>query len=237
MGHQRRPNEGRRDYLGAPEGLKQLEKEIDHAARTKRWITLDELTLRQMVRDGWAPSAQERAQLLRKALHEDDVSVIKELLQNGADPNATYYGTNMTPLMIAQSSGAARALLDAGANPSARTERGVTALRQAVHFAPDLTQVLLKAGLPADQQDADGSLLEAACVGNAGAVKLLLWSAIWSSWPMASQSRGSDQARDYRSLRRGCWRTAPGRANSVSSSGLIAPASRSRRSARRTFSE
>jgi hypothetical protein len=35
------------DYVGAPEPLHQLEKEIDEAARTKRWIFLDQATLRQ----------------------------------------------------------------------------------------------------------------------------------------------------------------------------------------------
>ncbi len=164
------------DYLGAPEGLKQLEKQIDETARTKRWITLDESTVREMVRTGWTPSAQERAELLRKAVQDDDVSVIKALLENGADPNAAYYGTNMTPLMMVRSAAAARALLEAGANPLARTDRGVTPLMRAAHFAPELAEVLLKAGIPGDQLDADGrtALLQAACVGNAGVVKLLL---------------------------------------------------------------
>jgi len=35
------------DYVGAPEPLHQLEKEIDEAARTRRWIFLDQATLRQ----------------------------------------------------------------------------------------------------------------------------------------------------------------------------------------------
>lgn len=164
------------DYVGAPESLKELEKQIDETAGTKRWISLDEPTLRQMVRDGWTPSAADRAELLRKALQEDDVAVIKALLENGADPNGSYYGTNTTPLMMIRSAAAARALLDAGANPAARTERGVTALMQAVHFAPDLAEALLKAGIPPDQEDADGrtALFLAACAGNAGVVKLLL---------------------------------------------------------------
>ena len=32
------------DYLGAPDGLAQFEREIDEAARTRRWIFLDEET-------------------------------------------------------------------------------------------------------------------------------------------------------------------------------------------------
>ena len=41
------------DYFGAPEALKQLERQIDEAAGTKRWILLDAPTLEQLVRDGW----------------------------------------------------------------------------------------------------------------------------------------------------------------------------------------
>jgi hypothetical protein len=164
------------DYIGAPEGLRQLEKQIDDTARTKHWITLDEPTLREMVRAGWTPSAQEGAELLRKALQEDNVSVIKALLENGVDPNGTNYGTNMTPLLIVQSAAAAGALLEAGANPSVRTQRGVTPLIHAPQFAPELTEVLLKTGIPADQQDVDGrtALLQASCLGNARVVKILL---------------------------------------------------------------
>ena len=198
------------DYLGAPESLKQLEKQIDETARTKRWISLDEPTLRQMMRTGWSPSAQERAELLRKALRDDDVAVIRALLESGADPNGTYYGGNTSPLMMVQSAAAARALLDAGANPSVRAERGVTALMRAVNYAPDLTEVLLKAGIPADQQDADGrtALLDAACVGNAGVVKLLLargadptrHSATESPLECARQMKGYEQTYPQRLL-------------------------------------
>lgn len=44
------------DYIGAPESLKQLEKQIDETARTKRWVKLDESTFRQLIRGGWSPS-------------------------------------------------------------------------------------------------------------------------------------------------------------------------------------
>ena len=163
------------DYLGAPASLRQLEQQIDRTARTKQWISLDETTLRQMLSEGWSPSVDERAELLRKALQDDDAGVIKALLANGADPNRQYYGTT-TPLMMAQSAAAAKVLLEAGANPLTRTARGKTALMYAVHFAPDLSETLLQAGVPPDDADIylTTPLYEAACVGNAGVVKLLL---------------------------------------------------------------
>jgi hypothetical protein len=163
------------DYFGAPASLRQLEQQIDRTARTKQWISLDEATFRQMLSEGWSPSVDERAELLRKALQDDDAGVIKALLANGADPNRQYYGTT-TPLMMAQSAAAARVLLEAGANPLTRTARGVTALMYAVHFAPDLAETLLQAGAPPDDVDLYGTtpLYKAACAGNAGVVKLLL---------------------------------------------------------------
>jgi hypothetical protein len=165
------------DYVGAPRGLKELEQQIDETARTKRWIRLDEPTLRQLVLEGWSPSVEERAELLRKALQHDEVGVVKALIQIGADPNAAYYGTNTPPLMMVRSAAAARALLEAGAIPFARNENGGTPLGWAVHLAPDVTEVLLKAGVQVDQPtDSDGrtALWQSACLGNVGVVNLLL---------------------------------------------------------------
>jgi hypothetical protein len=196
------------DYLGAPEPMKQLEKQIDETAGTKRWITLDEPTFRQMVRDGFAPSAPERAELLRKALQENNVAVIKALLEHGADPNGTYYGTNTTPLMMVQSAAAARALLAAGANPLARTDRGTTALMQAVYLAADVAEALLKAGVPGDEADSFGrtALWQAACAGNSAVVKLLLGRGADPTRHPAGQSAlecahdGKESARAYPEL-------------------------------------
>jgi Domain of unknown function (DUF6438) len=54
------------DYVGAPAELKQLEQQIDEAARTVRWVRLDVPTLQQLVRRGRFPSGQDRAELLRQ---------------------------------------------------------------------------------------------------------------------------------------------------------------------------
>jgi len=165
------------DYLGAPSGLQELEKQIDEVARTKRWVRIDEQTLRELVIDGWSPSLEERSELLRKALRHDDVEVIKELLAIGADANVLYPGTNTPPLMMVWSAAAARVLLDAGANPIAKSDGGGTPLGWAVCLEPEVTEVLIKAGVPADQPaDSDGrtALWLASCRGNAGVVQLLL---------------------------------------------------------------
>lgn len=165
------------DYIGAPEELKQLERQIDDAARTKRWISLDAETLEQLVREGWRPSPDERAELLRKALGQDEVGVIKGLLDLGADPNGTYFGLRNPPLMMVRSAAAARLLLDAGADPFARSGSGLTALYRSVYLAPDVAALLLKAGVRADDPaDSEGrtALWLAACGGNGGVVSVLL---------------------------------------------------------------
>lgn len=163
------------DYVGAPQSLRELEQQIDRTARTKQWISLDEDTFHKMIRDGWSPSLEERAELLRKALQENDVAVSKALLAAGADPNYPYAGAT-TPIMMAQSAAAARSLLNAGANPLSRNRNGETAVHYAVEFPADLADTLLQAGVPPDEGNLYGvtPLYRAACVGNAPVVKRLL---------------------------------------------------------------
>jgi hypothetical protein len=165
------------DYFGAPEGLKQLERLIDDTARTKRWILLDAPTLEQLVRDGWSPAPEERADLLRRAIEDDDPAVVKGLIDLGADPNGTYFGTNTPPLMLVQSAAVTRVLIAAGANPNAVNDNGGTPLGWSVSLASEVGQLLLRAGARADgPSDRDGRtpLWRAACVGHADLVAFLL---------------------------------------------------------------
>jgi len=161
------------DYFGAPAGLKELEKQIDEEARTRRWIALDAEMLEDLVRSGWHPSNEELAEQLTQALRYDDVAVVKGLLRQGADPNAEA----QLPLMNARSAEAMQALIDAGANPRYRSNFGMTPLHRAVLLSADAATVILKAGVPPDDPaDEDGrtGLWYAACAGNAGVVAVLL---------------------------------------------------------------
>jgi hypothetical protein len=164
------------DYVGAPEGLRQLEGEIDELARTKRWTFLDEAMIQQLVAEGWAPGQDELRELLVKAVQRDEQGVVKGLVDLGADVNgATYSAT--TPLMFARSAATARLLLAAGADPNARSESGATPLGMSVYDAPGVAEELLKRGARVDEPfDSDGHtpLWRAACAGNAGVVRLLL---------------------------------------------------------------
>ena len=159
------------DYFGAPDGLKQLERQIDEAAGTRRWILLDAPTLEQLVRDGWQPAPEERAELFRRAVEDDEPAVVKGLIDLGADPNGSYFGTNTPPLMMVRSAAVTRVLLAAGANPNAINDNGGTPLGWSVYLAPDVGQLLLNAGAHVDgPSDRDGRtpLWRAACAGNHG---------------------------------------------------------------------
>ena len=183
------------DYIGAPGGLKQLERQIDEAARTRRWIFLDGQTLEQLVRDGWRPTPEERAELLRKALAEDEVAVLKGLLELGADPNRLYFAANTPPLMMVRSADTARLLIGAGANPNVTNDDGFTPLGLSTDLAPEVAGVLLKAGARVDQPlDSGGTpLWYAACGGNAGVVSLLL--SAWRSWKIGAGMRERNERR------------------------------------------
>jgi hypothetical protein len=164
------------DYVSAPAAVKDLESKIDEAAGTRRWVRIDSDTLGQMLQDGWVPSVDERNELFRNALAGDDVDVINELLQIGADPNS-FGARGGPPLAAVRSAAAAQVLIDAGAHPSP-VFGGRSPLLSAVWFAPALTEVLLEAGAKVDHtsesQPGRTPLYEAACIGNAGVVRLLL---------------------------------------------------------------
>lgn len=136
--------------LGGPTGLAELERQIDETAGTSRWTRLDEPTLRQLVKEGWEPSAEERANLLRKAIEDDDAGVVKGLIAIGADPNGTYFEERSTPLMFVRSAAMVRVLLESGAIASTKSVSGITPLNTATLLAPGATEMLLKAGAVAD---------------------------------------------------------------------------------------
>jgi ankyrin repeat protein len=123
-----------------------------------------------------------------KALQDDEVPVIKRLLEHGADPNGLYGGS--TPLMMVRSEAAARSVLAAGGDPRALDANGQTPLFKAAYLAPAVTDVFLKAGVPPYQPDVNGhtALSQAACAGNAGAVELLLARGRDSAWRPSAEA-------------------------------------------------
>ncbi len=98
-------------------------------------------------------------------------------LDVGADPNAGYYETHAPALTMVRSAAAARALIEAGASPSVGDDVGGSPLGRAAYLEPEVTRLLLKAGVQVDQPtgtDGRTALWQAACGGNVGVVRLLL---------------------------------------------------------------
>jgi hypothetical protein len=164
------------DYYGAPDGLRELERLIDDTANTKRWIRIDAATVQELATEGRLAAA-DRATMLTAALSHDDVDVVKALLATGLDPNTPHPAANTPPLMMVRSPEAARALLDAGANPAVRNDNDGSPLGWAAQLDPAVADMLVKAGAPVDgPSDSDGRtpLWQAACTGNIGVVRILL---------------------------------------------------------------
>ncbi len=189
------------DYLGAPGDLRVLEDGIDKAARTRRWVRIDEPTLRQLVQDGQTPAGPERTELFRTALTYDDTDVVRVLLEVGVPANASPEQP-IPPLLMARSAAAVRLLLQAGADPSLADENGDTALGRAAYLEPEVTAVLLEAGASVDQAcDTDGRtpVWVASCAGNIGAVTMLLKAGANPSLGPAGESAldCTLQSRDY----------------------------------------
>jgi hypothetical protein len=161
------------DYVGAPADLRAFERQIDEVAGTRRWIRIDVQTLEELVRRNAKPSRDELDTWLRDAIVYDELDVAAALLALGANPNGPVAVGAGRPLLVgAQSAAAVRLLIDAGADPLARTTDGKTLLDIAAHhpMTRDVSDALLKAGVPASQ----GALLGAACLGNLAVVDLLL---------------------------------------------------------------
>jgi hypothetical protein len=164
-------------YVGAPESVAALQREIDEVAGTKRWIFLDEPTLTALLRSGWLASSNEGAGLLHQAIQRDDVPIARTLIEAGADLGGPAEN-RLPPLGLARSGSMVDLLVRAGANVSerpvdragARTPLMTTAYKDA-----GVAEALLKAGARLEDMD-DGctALWYAACAGNWRVVSVLL---------------------------------------------------------------
>ena len=165
------------DYVAAPDSLVELEREIDAAAGTKRWVFIDEDALEELARSGWLASAEEGATLLQQAIGRDDVPIARRLIELGSDldgpPN-----NRLPPLLSARSRSMVELLVRAGANPNERPIGRVAAqtpLMATSYKDAAVAEALLKAG--AHHEDVDGgrtALWYAACAGNWRVVTVLL---------------------------------------------------------------
>jgi hypothetical protein len=164
-------------YIGAPDSVAALQREIDEAAGTKRWIFLDEPTLTALLQSDWLASADEGARLLHQAIERDDVVVARMLIEAGAELNGPAEN-RLPPLLLARSGAMVELLAGAGANVNERpVDRAAsrTPLMTTAYKGAGVTDALLKAGARLEDVD-DGrtALWYAACAGNWRVVTVLL---------------------------------------------------------------
>ena len=114
------------DYITGPPGLKAIERRIDIVAGTKRYVSIDSGTIRDMAATGWRATDDKAVGWLWDAAYAGDADVVSALLEAGADPGATRFD-GMTVLMAAAMGGDAecvRRLIAAGADPTSRDGSG-----------------------------------------------------------------------------------------------------------------
>ena len=100
---------------------------------------------------------QNRRKGLIRAAEDGRLDLVRNLLQAGANPNATSDG-DLTVLMWAAARGHAevvRALLESGADLSAQTRRGRTAVQIATQEGHDHVAALLRESGETGSQDAE----------------------------------------------------------------------------------
>ena len=114
------------DYITGPPELKAIERRIDIVAGTKRFVSIDGATIREMARTGWRATDEKALGWLWEAAYAGDADVLGALLDAGADPTAAR-DNGMTVLMAAAiggDPGCVRRLLGAGADPTWRDGSG-----------------------------------------------------------------------------------------------------------------
>jgi hypothetical protein len=167
-----------KDYYGAPAGLKELEDAIDAAARTKRWIFLEDDTLDALVASSWSADTPEGIGLLLEAVRRDDVPTARRLIELGARVSDWSRAPLPTPpLYLARSVAMVELLAGAGADPNERNGNvQLTALMIAVFSkSAGVAKALVKAGARLEEiADGHTALYQAACAGRLSVVKVLL---------------------------------------------------------------
>jgi ankyrin repeat protein len=124
------------------------------------------------------PASQISPEQWLSTLSGSDVGRLEALLAAGADPNCVVSESGRTLLMAAQSRPMIRLLLEHGADPGVRDNRGATALHHAVtcHEAMEIIPLLLEKGADIDSADDAGftALISAVVNDKPDLVRLLL---------------------------------------------------------------
>jgi len=162
------------DYLGAPRKLRDLERAIDKAVDSKKWVSIDAETVHQKCSQGWNIKGKEAQGLFLDAVSKGDADVVRAFIEEGADVKKPINSI----LCFARGKEVFKLLIAAGADPNGRPVYDLypPLLRAATLGEPDSIGVLLKAGARVDIESSDGTtaLMMAARSGVPDSVKLLI---------------------------------------------------------------
>ncbi|HWW15096.1 MAG TPA: DUF6438 domain-containing protein [Candidatus Dormibacteraeota bacterium] len=161
------------DYIGAPKELRDLEKKIDEATNSRRWIVIDADTVHQQAKAGWNVNSQEAKKLFSEAAMNGDEEVVRAFIEEHIDVNGWKASS---PFLFARSSKIVKLLISAGADVNASPK---DMFGSPVAYAANLGDVesikaLLQAGGNANQASGEGvtPLMWAAGRGNPEAVSV-----------------------------------------------------------------
>lgn len=159
---------------GAPTKLRDLERAIDEAVNSKKWVSVDAETVHQKCSQGWNINGKEAQGLFLDAVSKGDADVVRAFIEEGADVKKPIDSI----LCFARGKEVFILLIAAGADPNGRPVYGLypPLLRAATLGEPDSIGVLLKAGARVDIESSDGTtaLMMAARSGVPDSVKLLI---------------------------------------------------------------
>ena len=165
-------------YCDAPAQLYQLEKEIDRKTESIQWIFINGPTLEKLLSRGSLTMAKNGTAYMKDAILWGRGDVIRVLVKHGFNvdgPNSD----NETYLMDAvrlNKNEAAKALLEAGANPTARERMGETPAINAGYRGAEMIRLFLDRHVPIDDSDDRGwtMLMAAASQARLDAVEVVL---------------------------------------------------------------
>src|SRR5262245_16370323 len=122
-----------KNYFGAPQKLKDLEKRIEEVSGAKQYVLHTGPAIKQLWETGWSAAGRDAAGCMIRAIYAADTDVVSALLDAGFNAKAAD-ADGVTLVMRAAEVGHAetvRLLLAAGADPTARDRSGRNAADRA----------------------------------------------------------------------------------------------------------
>ncbi|MBI3476637.1 MAG: ankyrin repeat domain-containing protein [Acidobacteria bacterium] len=189
------------DYVGGPRELRELEEEVDRAAKSSRYIRIDAETVHQKARQGWNVKEDPEAKgLLWEVVESGEADAVRAFLQEGANPNQN--SRDLSLLQRARNADVVRVLIAGGADVNWKSSYG-TALLSAASGDLDAVTALISAGAHVNETNSEGetALMKAASEAEPDICRLLLTSGANPSLLDQSGHSALDHAREGQKTR------------------------------------